>query len=115
KGLMAALDKKTGALAWQSAEVTHSAPYSSAVSAEINGARQYVQLSYADGTGGFVNGIAAKDGKLLWQASISKGSSTYIAPTPITAGNLVYVTYGEGGVGGCHAFEISKDFKAKDL
>jgi outer membrane protein assembly factor BamB len=115
KGLMVALDKKTGKLVWSSAAVTHSAPYSSAVAADINGARQYVQLSYIEGTGSFVNGIAAKDGKLLWQATLSKSGSTYLAPTPVVAGNLVYVTYGESGNAGCRLYEIGDGFKVKEL
>lgn len=114
KGTVVALDKKTGKLLWQSAELKHKAPYSSIVVAEIHGVRQYVQNSYVDDTvGGFINGIQAKDGKLLWSMPIFKGHSYAIAPTPIVKGNQVYITSGYGG--GCHCFEISKEFKAKDL
>ncbi len=109
KGLVVALDKKTGALLWQSSEVPHRATYCSMIAAEIHGARQYIQLSYIKGTGGFVNGVAAKDGKLLWQAPISKSDSYAICPTPIVVDNFVYVTIGDGH--GCHRFEIGKNFQ----
>ncbi len=113
-GLMAALDKKTGAPIWRSTAVTHKAPYSSMVAAEINGTRQYIQFSYAKSSV-FVNGIAANDGKLLWQSLAYDGVATYVCPTPIVADNIVYVTYSENGPGACHAFAIDKDFQPKDL
>lgn len=112
KGLVVALNKKTGALVWQSAAVPQQAPYSSVVSATINGVPQFVQLSFDQAVGGFVNGLEAKSGKLLWQGQIFKGSSYAACPTPIVKDNLVYVTTGYGG--GCHTFEIDADFKAKD-
>src|SRR5690606_20219585 len=43
KGTVAALDKKTGALRWQSREFTEFAHYSSIVPARINNIAQYVQ------------------------------------------------------------------------
>src|SRR5262249_36391652 len=112
-GTLAALDKTNGSLVWQSKELKHKAPYSSIMPANIHGARQYIQLSYVDAVGGFVNGVAATDGKLLWSAPIFKGDSYAAAPTPIVKDNLVYVTTGYGG--GCHLFEIAKDFTATDL
>lgn len=114
KGLVVALNKKTGALVWQSAEVPHFAPYSSIVAAEIGGVRQYLQLSYVkEPSGGFINSLAAKNGKLLWQQPIFKGDSYAACPTPVVRDNIVYVTTGYGG--GCHAFELDKTLKAKDL
>ncbi|MBI3409642.1 MAG: PQQ-like beta-propeller repeat protein [Planctomycetes bacterium] len=114
KGTMAALDKSNGNLVWQSQELKHKAPYSSIMPADIHGVPQYVQLSYVDDTvGGFANGIRAKDGELLWSMPIFKGHSYAAAPTPIVKDNLVYVTTGYGG--GCHLFEIAKDFTVKDL
>lgn len=112
KGLMLALNKKTGATVWQSEEVTHKAPYSSIMPAEINGATQFIQLSYAIPAGGFVNAFDTK-GKLLWQAPASKGDNYAICPTPVVKDNLVYVTIGYGG--GCHTFQIDAANKAKDL
>jgi outer membrane protein assembly factor BamB len=112
KGTVAALDKKTGKVQWRSTELTKKAPYSSIMAADIHGVRQYIQNSY-DNEGGYVSGIAAKDGKVLWTMPIFKGDSFAIVPTPIIKGNLVYITSGYGG--GCHLFEIDKDMKAKDL
>ncbi len=98
KGAIAALDKMTGKLLWQSAEFTDPAQYSSLVLAEINGTRQYVQLTMNN----FV-GVAAKDGKLLWKSDFPNGR-TAVIPTPIVKGNNVYVTAGYGA--GCKMVEI---------
>jgi outer membrane protein assembly factor BamB len=112
KGLIAAFDKKTGKLVWQSSEVKHAAPYSTIMPADIHGVHQYVQMSYVDGTGGFVNGVAAKDGKLLWQMPIFKGHSYAAAAMPIVKDNFVYVSVGYSH--GCHLFEFDKSFKATE-
>jgi outer membrane protein assembly factor BamB len=45
KGAIAALDKVTGRVVWQSAAFTDDAQYSSIVAVKINGASQYVQLT----------------------------------------------------------------------
>jgi outer membrane protein assembly factor BamB len=113
KGLVVGLDKKTGALLWQSSEVAHKAPYSSIMPATIHGVPQLIQLSFQEPAGGFVDSFDAKTGKLLWQAPIFKGSNYAICPTPIVKDNLVYITAGYGG--GCHTFEIDDKFKVKDL
>lgn len=114
KGTLIALDKQTGAVLWRSKDLDHKAPYSSILPVELHGVRQYIQTSYVDDVaGGFVSGFAAKDGKVLWSMPIQKGHSYAICPTPIVDGNQVYVTCGYGG--GCHLFEISKEFKATEL
>jgi outer membrane protein assembly factor BamB len=116
KGTLAALDKKTGAVLWQSSELKNKAPYSSIMAAEIGGVRQYIQTSYIDDKeGGVVSGFAAKDGKVLWTMPILEGKSYGIGPTPIISGNLVYVVSYEGG---CHLFQVTpkgKSFAAKDI
>ena len=114
QGTVAALNKMTGTLVWQSKELKNKAPYSSIVVAEIHGVRQYVQNSFVDVTGGFVSGIAAQDGKVLWTMPTFKGDSYNIGPTPIVKDNLVYVST-QNGVTGCHLFALDKSFKAKDL
>jgi outer membrane protein assembly factor BamB len=96
-GAMVALDIKTGAVRWQSKEFTDDAHYSSIVPAQIGGARQYVQLTAAH-----VVGISAKDGALLWKA-VRRGTVA-VVPTPIVAGNEVYVT--SGYAAGCNLFRI---------
>lgn len=111
-GAVAALDKKTGKVQWRSKDLKNKAPYSSIVAADIHGVRQYIQQSYSD-DGGFVSGIEAKSGKVLWSESIFKGDSFAIGPTPVVRGNLVYVTTGYGG--GCHLFELDKEMKTKNL
>lgn len=98
RGALAALDKLTGKLIWQSAEFTDGAHYSSIMPAEINGTRQYVQLVEKN----FV-GISARDGKLLWKSDFPKGR-TAVIPTPIIRGNDVYVTAGYGA--GCKMVTI---------
>ena len=97
-GAMIALDKKTGRLLWQSKDFTDDAHYSSIVLAEIGGTRQYVQLTAAS-----VVGISPKDGSTLWQAP-RKGNVAVI-PTPIVAGDQVYVTSGYNA--GSHLFKVT--------
>ncbi len=100
RGAMVALDKKTGRVLWQAKDFTDEAHYSSIVPAEIGGTRQYVQL-----TAESVVGISARDGTVLWQAP-RKGNVAVI-PTPVVAGNLVYVTSGYNA--GSHLFKITSD------
>jgi outer membrane protein assembly factor BamB len=73
------------------------------VSAEINGTRQYVQLTMNN----FV-GVSAKDGKLLWKSEFPNGR-TAVIPTPIVRDNNVYVTAGYGA--GCKMVSIGPDNK----
>ena len=72
----------------------------SPVAAEIGGKRQYIQLTDAS-----VGGISAADGSLLWRAP-RKGSVAVI-PTPIVAGDYVYVASGYNA--GCSLFKVSAD------
>ena len=97
-GAMVALDKKTGRLLWQSKDFTDDAHYSSIIAAEISGVRQYIQLTAAS-----VVGISAKDGVVLWKAA--RRGNVAVIPTPIVAGNEVYVTSGYGV--GCNLFRIT--------
>ncbi|MCI0748205.1 MAG: PQQ-like beta-propeller repeat protein [Verrucomicrobia subdivision 3 bacterium] len=89
QGALAALDKKTGKVLWRSTDFTDSAQYSSIIAAEINGARQYIQLTMRN-----LAGIDAKDGKLLWKSDWP--GRTAVIPTPIQRDNFVYVTSGYG-------------------
>ena len=97
KGALAALDKMTGKLIWQSKEFTDPAHYSSIVPARINNTAQYVQRTEKT-----VVGISATDGKLLWETSFP--GRTAVAPTPIVRDNEVYVTAGYGA--GCKMVRI---------
>jgi outer membrane protein assembly factor BamB len=87
KGTMAALDKKSGKVVWQSSELKFPAQYSSCLAVEHGGQRQYVQLLMTK-----VVGVAAEDGKALWQTSFP--GSTAVIPTPIYRDGHIYVTAG---------------------
>jgi len=99
KGALAAFNKKTGELIWQSKEFTDAAQYSSIVPVEIDGTRQYVQLTAAS-----VVGISAKDGSVLWKAP--RQGNIAVIPTPLVTGNEIYVTSGYGA--GCNLFKVTK-------
>ena len=101
KGTMAALNKHTGKLIWQSKEWKVDAQYASIVPAEIHGVKQYVQLTQKE-----LAGISAKDGRVLWKADF-RGGRTAVIPTPIIFENRVYITAGYGA--GCMQFEVSAD------
>jgi len=96
-GALAALDKLTGKLLWQSQKFTEPAHYSSIMPARINNIDQYVQR-----TAKFVVGIAVADGRLLWQTDFP--GRTAVIPTPIVHDNQVYVTAGYGA--GCKMVRI---------
>jgi outer membrane protein assembly factor BamB len=89
QGALAAFDKMTGKLLWQSKDFTEGAQYSSIVPATINGQPQYVQRTMTS-----IVGISPKDGALLWKQEYP--GKTAMIPTPIVKGNQVYVTGGYG-------------------
>lgn len=99
KGAIAALDKNTGAVVWQSKEFTDPAHYSTIMVAELAGVKQYVQL-----TAKSVAGVSPKEGKLLWLAP--RRGATAVIPTPLVHDDHVYVTSGYGI--GCNLFKIGK-------
>jgi outer membrane protein assembly factor BamB len=114
-GTLAALDKTNGKVVWRSAGLTHNAPYSSAVVAEFHGVRQIIQMSYINTIAkeaGFVSGIEAKSGKVLWSKEMFKGLSYGIATAPIVWGNHVHVSTAYNG--SCHLFEIDKNQAATE-
>ncbi|MCL2728330.1 MAG: PQQ-like beta-propeller repeat protein [Bacteroidales bacterium] len=110
EGTIVALDKNSGALVWRTKELTDKSAYSSPIVANIEGVRQYIQL-----TEKCVAGVAAKDGKLLWKVD-APGFRTAVIPTPITIDNLVYVTQGYNF--GCILIRLTKTgdtFEAETL
>jgi outer membrane protein assembly factor BamB len=116
QGTVAAFNKDTGTVVWRSKELGNKAPYGSAVVAEFNGVRQYIQSSFINATEGAVlAGFGAKDGKMLWSAPLFSGDSYSVCPTPIVEGKVVYVTMLSDTNTNCHAFEIGPDWKAKEL
>ena len=93
-GTMIALDKNTGNVVWRSKEWTDDAAYSSAIVADVNGIRQFIQLGRSG-----VAGVAASDGKLLWKSEIA-ANRTAVIFTPIYVDNMVYVSSGYNAVCG---------------
>jgi len=110
QGAVVALDKSSGAVVWQCNEVTDQAGYSSPIVAEVDGVRQYIQL-----TGKGIVGIDAKGGKLLWYVEVP-AFRTAVIPTPIYFDNMVYVTNGYNV--GCLLIKLTKTgdlFDAKTI
>ncbi len=105
KGTLAALDKKTGKLVWQSSDWSDAADYASVVVSNAQKTRQYVQMAATS-----VGGVDAKTGKLLWQFP-RKHSIT--VPTPITFGNFVYVTSGYNV--GCNLLELTSRTEYREV
>ncbi len=108
-GLVAALDRKTGKVIWQTQSVTDPAHYVSMIVAEVDSVRQYIQMSAST-----VLGIEPESGKVLWKAS--RRGKTAVVPSPVYADNEVYTTSGYGV--GCNAFSVKKagdGFEAKQI
>ena len=97
-GAVAALNKQTGDLVWQSADVPDNAHYSSIIRVAPHGRPQYVQLLEKR-----LIGLAVADGRLLWQ--LGWPGATAVVPTPIFHNNAVYVTSGYGAGSMLAAFE----------
>jgi outer membrane protein assembly factor BamB len=112
KGTVAALDKKTGKLLWQSAEVKDQSAYTSPMAAEIDGVRQYVVL-----TNPGLFGVAAKDGRLLWRAKRDSPLGTEVINTPLIQGSFIFTTVAAGN-GGCDLVKVTREgqtFKAESV
>jgi outer membrane protein assembly factor BamB len=109
KGTLAALDKKKGTVLWRSKDLKDDAPYSSIVPATIAGVRQYVVM-----TPDHVAGVAADDGRRLWE--FARKANTAAVPTPIVRDNLVYVTSAYHA--GCTEIKVTADgdkFKCEEV
>ena len=94
--IMVALDKRTGKEIWRTKAPSlgrsgrDGAGYSSIVISNAGGVKQYVQL-----TGRGLIGVAADDGRLLWNYNrIANGTANI--PTPIVDGDLVFGSTGYG-------------------
>ena len=98
--MIAALDKRTGAVLWRSAMPRNvgsagkdGAGYSSVVISNAAGVKQYVQL-----VGRGVISVDANTGQLLWGYNrIANGTAN--VPTPLVKGDYVFASsgYGDGG------------------
>ncbi len=99
-GTMAALDKRTGKVIWHSKGLTDEAVCSSPILVEIDGIRQYVNL-----TGKGVAGVAADDGRLLWKNSLP--TAWIMVATPVSFQDCIYVTAAYGV--GCGLLKLSRE------
>lgn len=101
-GTVAALDKKTGDLLWQSSQWKDGAQYASAIVIEHGGKRQYIQLTQKT-----LAGLDATNGKVIWKTDWN--GRTAVIPTPIFHDGQVYISSGYGV--GCMAVKLSADNK----
>jgi outer membrane protein assembly factor BamB len=104
QGTIAAIDKISGDLLWQSKDLTDLAHYSSIVRGEIHRKPQYVQLLEKR-----LVGVSTEDGKLLWE--VPWPGSVAVIPTPIILGNHVFATSGYGA--GCMLVNVNASNKAE--
>ena len=100
---LVALDKLTGKTIWKS-QVPGSpkAAYASAIAIDFDGQRQYLQLTQKA-----LVGVAASDGKFLWQYDQAANSHGIICSTPIHHDGLVFAASAYGAGGGL--VRLSKD------
>lgn len=112
RGTLAAIDKKTGKVIWRSSDWTDGAQYASVVPAELNGQRQFIQLTQKT-----LAGVSARDGSVLWRNAWS--GRTAVIPTPIVRKNEVYISSGYGA--GCRkitigdAHKVTEDYSNKNI
>ncbi|MGE3806144.1 MAG: PQQ-binding-like beta-propeller repeat protein, partial [Gemmataceae bacterium] len=89
-GTFAAFDKKTGKPLWYSKGLTDGAAYSSIITADVGGVKQYINM-----TSQGVAAVTADDGRPLWKSGEGR-NGTAIIPTPIFHDNHVFITSGYG-------------------
>ena len=112
RGTLAAIDKKTGEVIWRSSDWTDGAQYASVVPAELNGQRQFIQLTQKT-----LAGVSARDGSVLWRNAWP--GRTAVIPTPIVLKNEVYISSGYGV--GCRkitigdAHKVTEDYSNKNM
>lgn len=103
-GLLAALNRKTGAVVWRSKAVPAESNYASPIVIEVGGTRQYVQVTQ-DG----MVGIDTKGG-LLWSYKRRTPWPDVVCDTPILQGDLLYTTEW----GGAELVRLGKPKPAKE-
>jgi outer membrane protein assembly factor BamB len=91
-GLLAALNKNTGAVVWRSTTVADDCTYSSPVLATIQGVEQVIYVAQTK-----VYGVALKDGVLLWTYEKKLQAEEIVAPTPIVRDDCVFFTASQAG------------------
>jgi outer membrane protein assembly factor BamB len=100
-GLLAALDKNSGKPLWRSRDLTVAAPYAAPIVAEVDGVRQYIQMTDLG-----VAGVAANDGRLLWNYLRKPAYPDVVIPTPICRDHFIYTTAGWGA--GCDLVAVTR-------
>jgi outer membrane protein assembly factor BamB len=98
QGAVVALDLRTGQALWRSKDFTDEAQYTSLMTLEKGGVRQYIS-----GNRERVAGLAADDGRLLWQEKFRSG--VVVSQSPIVSGDQVYMV-AAGGTG-CKAVKLT--------
>ena len=106
QGTIAALHKLSGRVLWQSRGFRDPAQYASPIVAEINGTRQYIQLTMER-----VAGVSAEDGTLLWDSDWPGRAA--VVPTPIHRDGLVYISSGYGV--GCKLVRVGANNRATTI
>lgn len=106
QGAIVALNANSGKVEWQSTKFTEPAQYASPQAIELNGARQYVQLTMKS-----IVGVDANNGKVIWRSDWP--GATAVITTPIIHDNQVYVTSGYGV--GCKLVKIDTQNKTSDV
>ena len=106
QGAVAALNKRSGKIVWQSRQFTDGAQYSSVIAATHNGERQYIQLTQKT-----LVGLDSTSGKVLWKSSWP--GKTAVVPTPIFTAGKVYVSSGYGV--GCKLVEIGPGNRVREV
>ena len=105
-GAIGALDKANGKLVWQTKDFNEAAHYSSIITANVNGEKQYIQL-----TPRFIVGVSPKDGQILWKSSFT--GRIAVVPTPIFSDGCVYVSAGYGT--GCKMVKVGPGNETADV
>lgn len=100
QGTMAALNKETGELVWQSKGIEEGAQYSSIIAVNHAGKRQYVQLTQK-----YLFGVDAENGNVLWKSEW--GGRVAVIPTPIYHDGHIYITAGYGV--GCKLVKLDEN------
>lgn len=108
-GTVAAYEKATGNLVWQSKDLKDKAAYSSLFAIDLGGVRQYVVFTEQS-----VAGISAKSGELLWRAD--RAGKVAVIPTPVYKDGYLFVVSGYGvGYTGFQITESGGKFEAKEI
>ena len=106
QGTVAALDRNTGEVVWQSSGFTEPAQYSSPILFEHGGVRQVAVLTMHK-----LAGVAVDSGRLLWQTDWP--GRTAVIPTPIFSDGYVFIASGYGV--GCKLVKLGPDQSVSEI